>query len=133
MSSLNAFLHPLQTENREVVVSDRFLENGEPVPFVIRPITQQENEEIIRKHTRRDKKGNEVFDRVKYNRELTAAAVVEPDLNNADLQEAYGTLGAPRTLTKMLYAGEYGTLMEAVQKLSGLDQDINEDIEEAKN
>lgn len=133
MSSLNAFLHPLQTENREVVVSERFQEDGKPVPFVIRPITQQENEEIIRKHTKKDKKGNEVFDRVNYNRELTAAAVVEPDLNNADLQAAYGTLGAPRTLTKMLYAGEYGTLMEAVQELSGLDQDINEDIEEAKN
>ena len=33
----------------------------------------------------------------------------------------------------MLYVGEYGTLMEAVQELSGLDQDINEDMDEAKN
>ena len=133
MSSLNAFLNQLQTENREVVVSERFQEDGKPVPFVIRPITQQENEEIIRKHTKKDKKGNEVFDRVNYNRELTAAAVVEPDLNNADLQAAYGTLGAPRTLTKMLYVGEFGTLMEAAMELSGLDKNINEDIEEAKN
>lgn len=133
MSSLNAFLHPLQTENREVVVSERFQEDGKPVPFVIRPITQQENEEIIRKHTKKDKKGNEVFDRVNYNRELTAAAVVEPDLNNADLQKRWGTLGAPKTLAKMLYVGEFATLMQAALELSGLDKDINEDIEEAKN
>ena len=52
MSSLNAFLHPEQTENREVFVSDRFKENGKPVPFVIRPITQQENEGLIKKETK---------------------------------------------------------------------------------
>ncbi len=133
MSSLNAFLHPVQAENREVIVSNRFQENGKPVPFVIRPITQQENEEFIRKHTKRDKKGNEVFDRINYNRELTATAVVEPDLNNADLQKRWGTLGAPKTLAKMLYVGEFATLMQAALELSGLDKDINEDIEEAKN
>lgn len=133
MSSLNAFLHPVQAENREVIVSNRFQENGKPVPFVIRPITQQENEEFIRKHTKRDKKGNEVFDRINYNRELTATAVVEPDLNNADLQKRWGTLGAPQTLAKMLYVGEFATLMQAALELSGLDKDINEDIEEAKN
>ena len=133
MSSLNAFLHTVQAENREVIVSNRFQENGKPVPFVIRPITQQENEEFIRKHTKRDKKGNEVFDRINYNRELTATAVVEPDLNNADLQKRWGTLGAPKTLAKMLYVGEFATLMQAALDLSGLDKDINEDIEEAKN
>lgn len=133
MSSLNAFLHPVQAENREVIVSNRFQENGKLVPFVIRPITQQENEEFIRKHTKRDKKGNEVFDRINYNRELTATAVVEPDLNNADLQKRWGTLGAPKTLAKMLYVGEFATLMQAALDLSGLDKDINEDIEEAKN
>ena len=133
MSSLNAFLHPVQSENKEIIVSKRFQEDGKPLPFVIRPITQEENEEIIRKHTKKDKKGNEVFDRVNYNRELTALAVVVPDLNNAELQKAWGTLGASKTLAKMLYVGEFGTLMEAVMELSGLDKDINVDIEEAKN
>ncbi len=133
MASLSAFLNPVQTGKKEVIVSERFQENGKPVPFVIRPITQQENEEIIRKYTRKDKKGNETFDRVGYNQELTAAAVVEPDLENADLQKVYGTLGASKTLSKMLYVGEFGKLLEAIQELSGLDTDINEDIEEAKN
>ena len=45
MSSLNAFLHPIQAENKEVVVSQRFVENGKVMPFVIRPLTQEENEE----------------------------------------------------------------------------------------
>ena len=69
MSSLNAFLHPIQSENKEVVVSQRFVENGKVMPFVIRPLTQEENEELIKKHTKKDKKGNEVFDRIAYSRD----------------------------------------------------------------
>ena len=133
MGSLNAFLHPEQAENKEVIVSERFKENGKPVPFVIRPITQQENDGLLRKYTKKDKKGNEYFDKVSYNQNLVAAAVVEPDLENSELQRAYGTLGADKTLVAMLYVGEFATLREAVQGLSGLDKDINEDIDEAKN
>ncbi len=134
MSSLSAFLNPVQTENKEVIVSERFRENGKTVPFVIRPITQQENETLMKKHRSVDKKsGVEQFNRISYNREMTAMAVVEPDLNNAELQKRYGVLGADKVLSAMLYVGEYGTLMEAVQELSGLDQDINEDMDEAKN
>lgn len=133
MGSLNAFLHPEQAENKEVIVSERFKENGKPVPFVIRPITQQENDGLLRKYTKKDKKGNEYFDKVSYNQNLVATAVVEPDLENSELQRAYGTLGADKTLVAMLYVGEFATLMEAVQGLSGLDKDINEDIDEAKN
>lgn len=134
MSSLSAFLNPVQTENKEVIVSERFRENGKTVPFVIRPITQQENEALMKKHRSVDKKsGVEQFNRISYNREMTAMAVVEPDLNNAELQKRYGVLGADKVLSAMLYVGEYGTLMEAVQELSGLDQDINKDMDEAKN
>lgn len=133
MASLSAFLHPETAENKEVVISDRFKENGKSVPFVIRPITQRENEELLKKHRKVDKQGVETFNRVNYNQELTALAVVEPDLNSAELQKAYGVIGASRLLSTMLYVGEYAALMEAVQQLSGLDKDINDDIEEAKN
>jgi len=133
MSSLQAFLNPIKVENKEVIVSNRFQEEGKPVPFIIRPITQEENKQLIRKCTKRDKKGQETFDRAEYISELTAAAVVFPDLTNTELQKAYGVLGASSLLQKMLYVGEYAELAQAVQELSGLDTDINEDIEEVKN
>lgn len=133
MSSLKAFLNPVQVENKEVIVSNRFQEDGKPVPFIIRPITQEENKQIIRKHTKKDKKGNEFFDKSEYTAELTASAVVFPDLTNAELQSTYGVFGASALLQRMLFAGEYAELALAVQELSGLDVDINEDIEEAKN
>lgn len=131
--SLKAFLNPIQVKNKEVIVSNRFVEDGKVIPFTIKPITQEENKLLIKKHTRRDKKGNETFDRAEYVSELTSSAVIFPDLSNAELQKAYGVLGASSLLQKMLYVGEYAELAQAVQEISGLDEDINEDIEEAKN
>jgi hypothetical protein len=133
MKSLKAFLNPVQVENKEVIVSNRFKENDKVVPFIIRPITQEENKLLIKKYTKKDKKGTEVFDRAEYVQALTASAVVFPDLKNAELQNAYGVLGESGLLQKMLYVGEYAELAIAVQELSGLDKDINNDIEEAKN
>lgn len=132
--SLSAFLHPVQKENQKVVVSDRFLEaDGTPAPFVIRPVTQAENAELMKKFRKLDKNGNEVFNRVEYNHALVALAVVEPDLDNAELQKAYGVLGKEKLLKEMLYVGEFTTLMEKIYQLSGLDADINDDIDDAKN
>lgn len=133
MSSLSAFLHPVKVENKEVVVSNRFIgEDGKPIPFIIRPITQKENEQLIKRHTKTDKKGVQTFNRTEYVHALTASAVVYPDLTNAELQKEYG-LGEVETLKNMLLIGEFATLSQAVQELSGLDLDINEDIEEVKN
>jgi len=133
MSSLSAFLNPVKVENREVIVSERFQENGKAVPFIIRPITQDENEEILRRHKKKDKKGNETFDQIGYSHDLAATGVVFPDLENAELQKAYGVLGKTKLLEKMLLIGEFTTLGEAVKELSGINDDINDDIEEAKN
>lgn len=133
MSSLNAFLNPVKVENQEVIVSNRFIENGKAIPFVIRPISQEENKQLIKKFTKKDKKSVETFDRAEYVSAMTALAVVFPDLSNAELQAGYGALGESALLQKMLYVGEYAELAQKVRELSSLDEDINEDIEEAKN
>ena len=134
MSSLKALLNPIQVENKEVIVSNRFQEDGKPVPFVIKPISEKENEQLLRKHTKKDKKtGQEVLDRTAYSHALVAAAVVYPDLKNAELQKAYGVLGEAELLSAMLTVGEFAKLSQAVTELSGLDEDINDLIEEAKN
>lgn len=60
MKSLNAFLKPIVAENKEVIISNRFQEDKKPVPFIIRPISQTENENLIKKQIKKDKKtGNE--------------------------------------------------------------------------
>jgi hypothetical protein len=133
VSSLNAFLNPVKVENKEVIISNRFQENGKPVPFIIRPIHQKENEQLIKKYTKKDRKTNqETFNRSEYVQALTASAVVFPNLADSELQTVYG-LGETETLKNMLLMGEFAELAKAVQELSGLDEDINEDIEEVKN
>lgn len=134
MSSLKAFLNPIKVENEKVVVSNRFVEDGKPIPFEIRPITQKENGRLTKKYTKKDKRsGQEVLNRTEYSHALVASAVVDPDLTNAELQKAYGVLGESELLIEMLTIGEFATLSEAVSELSGLDEDINADIEEVKN
>ena len=133
MSSLKAFLEPIKIENEEVIVSKRFVENGKPVPFVIKAINQEENEKLIKKNTKKDKKGAESFDKEKYMADIVSACVVFPDLNDSQLQGAYGIIGADKLIKKMLTVGEFANLSQKVQEVCGFDTDINDDIEEAKN
>ena len=134
MSSLSAFLNPVKAENKKVIISDRFLdENKKLIPFEIRAITQDENKRLINKNTKRDKKGVEVFNRAEYIAELVVTGTVYPDFNNAELQAGYNCLGAASLVQKMLLIGEFAELVNQIQILSGLDEDINKDIEEAKN
>lgn len=132
--SLKAFLNPILPSNEKMVVSKRFVEDGKPVEWEIKPILQEENDMLMKRNTKKDRKTqNEIFDRQGYINELTASAVVFPDLKNAELQKAYGVLGEVELLKKMLLVGEYATLIGVVQRLSGLDTDVNELVEEAKN
>ncbi len=64
--------------------------------------------------------------------ETTAAAVVFPDLKNAELQKTYGVIGEVSLLKKMLYTNEYDRLIDEVQTLSGL-ENFDDLKDEAKN
>lgn len=135
MSALSAFLHPAVTrEEKEVIISKRFLgEDGKPVPFKIRSLTQEENAAIIKAATRQKKVDGQWQDSIDAN-ELSARTVVEatvfPDFRSAELCEKYGTKDPVQVPGKMLLAGEFSRLIDAVSKLSGFDKSLDE---EAKN
>lgn len=135
MSALSAFLHPAVTrEEKEVIISKRFLgEDGKPVPFKIRSLTQEENAAIIKASTRQKKVDGQWQDSIDAN-ELSARTIVEatifPDFRSAELCETYGTKDPVQVPGKMLLAGEFGRLIDAVSKLSGFDKSLDE---EAKN
>lgn len=136
MSKLSAFLHPVQVSlEKEIVISDRFQdENGNPVPFKIRSITQEENENLLKK-ARRVRKVNgqlqEYVDNTEYSRSLVVAATIDPDFTSTEMCEAYGVMVPGMVPSKMLLTGEYAKLMQAITELSGLDDDFA--AEEAKN
>lgn len=133
--SLSAFLNPAQEVGpQKVVVSQRFLgEDGKPAPFTIRPLTQAENDELVRKSTRRIKQNGqlvETLDKTEYGRRVVVAATVEPDFSHEELCRRYGTLDPLEVPGRMLLVGEFARLSEAILKLSGLDGDAEE---QAKN
>lgn len=72
------------------------------------------------------------FDSDKFTTLVMTESVVNPDLNNAQLQKSWGCVGQPeKLLEKMLLAGEYNSLAEEVLELSGVGAvDL---IDEAKN
>lgn len=126
MSKLSAFLHPVSTgEEKEVVISNRFVdEKGNPVPFKIRAITQEENDEIIKKSTRRVKENGQTVERLdnaEFSRRMVVTATVEPDFTQKEMCEAYGVIDPTMVPGKMLLSGEYAKLMKEISALSGFD------------
>ncbi|MCI8418908.1 MAG: phage portal protein [Oscillospiraceae bacterium] len=139
MSRLNAFLHPVDLgEVKEVIISSRFKdEAGNPVPFTIRAITQEQNDALTAKCRRVQKvrgQRQEYLDAAQLNRELIVAATLEPDFSSAEVCEAYGTKIPTQVPGKMLLAGEYDALLREIMALSGFDAGAAEALEdEAKN
>lgn len=138
MSSLQAFFaQNVQSDIiEEFVVSERFKgEDGKPIPWKIRALTESENAEIRKSSTKRVKVNGQYvpeLDHEEYVAKLIAASVVFPDLKNAELQKSYGVLGAEKLLRKMLLSGEYGKLAQKVQEINGF-EDVNELADEVKN
>ncbi|KOP66652.1 phage portal protein [Bacillus sp. FJAT-18019] len=122
----------------EFVVSVRFKDaDGRPVPWKLRSITEEENQECRKAATRKVKGKNGVFtpeiDPNDYMAKLMVSSVIFPDLKNSELQKSYGVLGAESLLRKMLLPGEFAALGEQVQALNGFDRDMNELVDEVKN
>ena len=126
MSTLSAFLKPVKTTiEKEVVISDRFVgDDGKPVPFKVRAISQEENDALVRAATKtRNENGQRVerLDSVEYAQRLIVAATVSPDFRAKDICEAYGVVSPMMVPGKMLLSGEYNRLMKAITELSEFD------------
>lgn len=140
MGSLSCFLasNVEKRENKKVVISDRFRDKGKPVEWEIRSVSADEDEAIRKSCTKKvpvvgkRNQFTQEFDANVYLSKLAAKAVVYPDLNNAELQNSYGVMGAEQLIKTMLYKDEFDKLTECLVDATLVD-DINEDIEEAKN
>lgn len=133
MSNFKAFMKGNVKEVENVSLKlDRFDE-----AIVLRPLTAGEadaiNERCFVNKPGRKGRQERVFDVVKYNRGVCSASIVYPDLNDSELQESYGVRGAENLYSELFLLGESTQILEKVTDISGLDTNINDDIEEAKN
>lgn len=95
-------------EEREVLLSERMAASDGH--WRIRPMTQRENAEIWKRCGENEKR---------YEGMILAESVVFPELKDAELQNSYGVMGAERLLERMLTAGEYDRLRQAVEAING--------------
>jgi hypothetical protein len=76
------------------------------------------------------------IDQDKYTANLIIETTTCPDLKDAELQAAWGVMGAEQLLTAMkskMKDGEYSDWSNSVAEVNGYDKGIQELIEEAKN
>ena len=127
MSKLSAFLHPVRpvNEEREVFVSDRFVgEDGEPLKFKIRALSQEENERL-RKLCTRPKKVNgqqvEEFDGSEFANLVVVEATLFPDFRSKELCDGLGVVNPSKVPGLLLKSGEFARLSGAILSLSAFD------------
>ncbi len=125
-------------KNEEVEVTQRFKdENGNPIKFEIKPISNELDDELRKQNTRQVKRAKGVYvpelDNQGYLADMTIRAVVYPDLNDKELQDSWGVMDAKELINAMLLPGEYNVLLQAIQQLNGWDLSLDDIKEEAKN
>jgi hypothetical protein len=140
MSNISAFFaqNAVTNTTEDFIVSERFQEDGKPIAWKLKAITEDENDTLRKGATKRAKgkpgqQSSSEIDQTEYQSKLVVACVVEPNLKDAELQKSYGVLGSESLIRKMLLAGEYTNLLLKVTEINGFDKDINSLVEEAKN
>lgn len=138
---LSAFLsqNAVKVENVKHVVSDRFLdENGIPVEWETKCITSTEDEAIRKSCSKLAQipgKKNQFQRETDYNMylgKLAVACTVYPNLNDKEVQDSYGVMGADALLKAMLTPGEYANYLDKLQQINGFET-LQEKVDEAKN
>ena len=142
MGDLSCFLaqNALKAENETFIASKRFRDKSKnPMLWEIQAITSKDDEILRKGCTKRvpvtGKRGQytQETDYNLYLGRLAAKCTVFPNLNDKELQDSYGVMGADSLLKAMLTAGEYANYLEKVQAVNGFDVPMDELVSEAKN
>lgn len=114
-------------------------ENGEPLLWVIRPITTDETMGLTKECTKVVKSKNnkdfvEELDNVAYALKLACVSIVEPNLNDKELQDSYGVMTPEELLKAMIDSpNEYQKLFSFIEEFNGFKKSYDEKVEEIKN
>ena len=115
-------------------------ENGKTLLWTIKPLTTKENDKIrddctIQKQvTGKPSATKTEIDTSKYLAKMIAASVIEPNLNNKELQDSYGVMTAEDLIKEMIdNPGEYNNFARFIQEYNGFTETIEDKVEKAKN
>ena len=123
----------------EYVASKRFTdENGEPIVWRIRVLTNKELEKLRDKFTKKvfepgTRKSEEHFDVKDFTDELVTRTIAFPTLDDIDLQNSWGVSSEIDLVKAMLNGGEYTDLTRAIQEANGFETGFEDKVKEVKN
>lgn len=109
-----------------------------PFPFIVKTITEAENKQItkscqVSEFNKKTHRRETQTDTQAYLSKLVVACTVDPNFKDAELQAAYGVVGAEALVEKLLTPGQYAALLQAVNDINSFDTDMQELVDEAKN
>lgn len=132
MNALQQFLLEQDITNltKEIVPSGRLKDH----PLTIRAINGQQYtsfQQLCIENPNSPKKRR--FNTKKFNELIAINGLVNPNMKEAEFLEKANCADPAQLLYRLFLAGEINTIASEVLALSGFDQDMEEEIEEAKN
>ncbi|MGF6357089.1 hypothetical protein ABIE27_005028 [Paenibacillus sp. 4624] len=128
-----------EVKEEEVIITRRYKdEKGEPIPFVMKPLSTKRIDDLEAECTKpefkKGKKVGEKLDSKRFSLRIAIESTVYPDFRDAELLKSYG-LTDPVDLARTILSvgGEYAEWMQAANRINGFDESEEDLIEDVKN
>lgn len=143
MSKFSRFMkqNKIKKENTTFAPTKSLLdENGEPIKFVIKPLTTKENEDIREACTvdipvtGKPNMFRPKLNTSKYLAKMLCSCIIEPNLFDKELQDSYGVMTPEDLIREMIDdPGEYQDFSVFVQNFNGFNVTLEDKVDDAKN
>ena len=143
MSKFSRFMkqNKIKKENTTFAPTKSLLdENGEPIKFIIKPLTTKENEDIREACTvdipvtGKPNIFRPKLNTSKYLAKMLCSCIIEPNLFDKELQDSYRVM-TPEDLIKEMIddPGEYQDFVMFIQNFNGFNVSLEDKVDNAKN
>ena len=143
MSKFSRFMkqNKIKKENTTFAPTKSLLdENGEPIKFIIKPLTTKENEDIREACTvdipvtGKPNIFRPKLNTSKYLAKMLCSCIIEPNLFDKELQDSYRVMTPEDLIREMIDdPGEYQDFVVFVQNFNGFNVTLEDKVSEAKN
>jgi len=127
-----------ETKEERAIITERYLKNGEPVPFVFKAISTERIDELTSYYTsvevKGKNKGQKKFDNERFAARVAVETTVYPNFKDKSFLEAHHTSDSITAAKKMLsVGGEYNNWIDKAFNVNGYGEGYEDIEEEAKN
>lgn len=143
MSKFSRFMkqNKIKKENTTFAPTKSLLdENGEPIKFIIKPLTTKENEDIRESCTvdipvtGKPNIFRPKLNTSKYLAKMLCSCIIEPNLFDKELQDSYGVMTPEDLIREMIDdPGEYQDFVTFIQNFNGFNVSLEDKVDNAKN